>query len=79
MVNIFEVQIQYEDKTHLTHNPLILLKQRNIEQLNVLVNDLTSSLMSTTETELKLGMRTRDLEYSQHEFKMLQSHFDALK
>ena len=34
--------------------------------------------MTTTETELNLGVRTRDLEYSQHEFKMMQNHFDAL-
>lgn len=70
ILTTFETQIQHEDK--------IVLKHRNVEQLNFLLKELSDTVMSTTETELTLGMKARDLEYSQHEFKMLQSHFDAL-
>ena len=71
MLNVFDAQIQHDDQ--------IVLKQRNIEQLHLLINGLSSSLMTTTETELNLGMKSRDLEYSQHEFKMLAGHYEALE
>jgi hypothetical protein len=54
------------------------LKHRNIEQLNFLIKELSDTLMTTTETELNLGMKTRDFEYSQHESKMMQNHFENL-
>ena len=71
IINIFDTQIEYEDK--------LILKHRNVEQLNILIKELSDTLMTTTETELNLGVKTRDLEYSQHEFKMMQNHFDSLK
>lgn len=71
IINLFETRVQYEDK--------LILKHRNVEQLNFLLNQLSDTVMSTTETELNLGMKARDLEYSQHEFKMLHSHFDNLQ
>ena len=49
-----------------------------MEQLNFLINELSDTLVTTVDTELKFGVKTRDLEYSQHEYKLLQGHFDAL-
>ena len=71
MLTIFETQIHNEDR--------IVLKHRNVEQLHFLMNTLSDTLMTTTDTELNLGMKTRDLEYSQHEFKMLKCHYEHLQ
>lgn len=55
IIDIYEVNIAFEDQ--------VVLKQRDIEKLNILIKELSNSIKSTSETELILGATSRELEY----------------
>lgn len=55
IIDIYEVNIAFEDQ--------VVLKQRDIEKLNILIKELSNSIKSTSETELILGATSWELEY----------------
>lgn len=55
IIDIYEVNIAFEDQ--------VVLKQWDIEKLNILIKELSNSIKSTSETELILGATSRELEY----------------
>lgn len=71
MITIYKIQILDKDN--------IILKPKNVNQLNYLIHELTETLMQRAEDEISLGMKTRDLEYAQHETKMVQGELEALQ
>jgi len=71
MISIYEVNIITKDQ--------IILKQKNVNELNWLIHELTETLIKRSEDEISLGMKTRDLEYAQHETKIIQGHLNSLK
>ena len=57
----------------------IALKPRNVNELKYLIHELTETLMKKSDDEISLGLKTRDLEYSQHRTKMVEGELKALQ
>lgn len=71
MISIYNIQILDKDN--------IVLKPKNVNELNYLIHELTETLMKRSEDEISLGLKTRDLEYAQHKTKMVQGELEALQ
>jgi hypothetical protein len=68
---MYETHVQYEDQ--------VLLKERDVEKMNMFIKTLMVTIQSTAKTEIDLGIRVREIDYINHEMAILQSKYDALE
>lgn len=67
---MFDSRIEFQDQ--------LVLKHRDIEQLNLLIRQLSESVMATSQTELELGVKTRHIDRLTYSVKMAENKAEKL-